>query len=177
MPPPSQNCNETVFTTGDNIVKKLGGFLLTRKPNYKCLVKVRLISSPKVRCMHDHVKPSVRGFNPDHIILNCGINDLSSEKTTIQIARSIIEIALTLKSQDNKISISVVLRRNDNLNNKSNEINSHLIHMCAERNIPYIDNTNSIQPENHLNESKQHFNRYGTIAFASSMSKFLSEYY
>ena len=49
--------------------------------------------------------------------------------------------------------------------------------MYPERNIPYIDHTNSIQPGNHLNESKSHLNRYGTIAFANSMSTFLSEYY
>ena len=79
--------------------------------------------------------------------------------------------------QINKISISLFVTRNENLNNKASEVNSRLIHMCAERNIPYIDHTNSIQPENHLNESKLHFNRYGTIAFANSMSKFLSEYY
>ena len=159
------------------MLKKLNGFLLTRKLNHKCLVKVRPFSSAKVRCMQDHVKPSVGDFNPDLIILHCGTNDLSSERTASQIARSIIELALTLKSEDNKISISLIVPRNDNLNNKANEVNSRLIHMCAERNIPYIDHTNSIQPENHLNESKLHFNRYGTIAFANSMSKFLSEYY
>ena len=89
--------------------KKLSGFLLTRKLNHKCLVKVRPFSSAKVRCMHDHVKPSVRDFNPDHINLHCGTNDLSSERTASQIARSIIELALTLKSQDNKISMKYLL--------------------------------------------------------------------
>ena len=64
-----------------------------------------------------------------------------------------------------------------NLNNKANEVNGCLIHMCVERKIPYINHTNSIQPENYLNESKLHFNRYETIVFANSMSKFLSEYY
>ena len=49
--------------------------------------------------------------------------------------------------------------------------------MCAEQNIPYIDHTNSMLAENHRNESKLHFNRYGTIVFANSMSKFLSEYW
>ena len=37
--------------------------------------------------------------------------------------------------------------------------------------------TNSIHPENHLNESKLHFSRYDTIAFENSISTFLSEYY
>ena len=63
------------------------------------------------------------------------------------------------------------------LNNKANEVNSCLIHMCVERIIPYINDTNSSQPENYLNESKLHFNRYGTIVFENGMSKFLSEYY
>ena len=117
--------------------------------------------------MHDHVKPTVRGFNPDHIILHCGTNDLNSGRTASQIARSIIELALSLKSKDNKISVSLIVPRNDNLNNKASEVNCCLVHMCAERNIPYIDHTNR----------KLHFNRYGTIAFANSISKFLSKYY
>ena len=105
------------------------------------------------------------------ILYTTKYNLLSSERTASQIARSIIELALTLKSEDNKISISLIVPRSDNLNNKANEVNSHLIHMRAERNIPYIDHTNSVQPENYLNESKLHFNRYGTMAFANSISK------
>ena len=127
--------------------------------------------------MHDHVKPTVQDFNPNHIILHCGTNDVSSERTASQIARSIIELALSLKSQDNKILISLVVPRNDNLSNKASEVNSCLVHMYIEQNIPYINHTNSIQPDNHLNESKLHFNRYGAIAFTNSISKFLSEYY
>ena len=70
-PLPSQNSKETLFILGDSMVKNLNGFLLTRKLNHKCLVKVRPFSSAKVRCMYDYVKPTVRDFNPDHIILHC----------------------------------------------------------------------------------------------------------
>ena len=176
-PSPSKISKETVFILGDSIVKKLNGFLLTRKVKHECLVKVRPFSSAKVRCMHDHVKPTIRDVNSGHVILHCGTNDLNSERTISQIARSIIELALSLKSKDNKISVSLIVPRNDNLNNKASEVICRLVHMCAERNIPYIDHTNSIQPKNHLNESKLHFNKYGTIAFANSISKFLSKYY
>ena len=143
----------------------------------KCHFRVRPFSTAKLRCVHDHVKPTVQDVNLDCIILHCGTNDLNPEQTASQIARSIIELALSLKSKNNKISVSLIVPRNDNLNNKASEVNCRLVHMCAERNIPYIDHTNSIQPENHLNESKLHFNRYGTIAFANSISKFLSKYY
>ena len=86
----------------------------------------------------DHANPTVRDFNPYHTILHRGINDLIPERAASQIARSIIELELLLKSWDN---------------NKPGEVNSYLIHMCAEQIIPYIDHTNSLQPENHLNES------------------------
>ena len=95
---------------------------MTRKLKHKCLVKVRPFSLAKVRCILDHVKPTVRDLNPDHIILHCRTNDLSSEPIASQIARSIIELALSLKSKDNKISVSLIVPRNDNLNSKASEV-------------------------------------------------------
>ena len=150
------------------MVKKSNDFLLTRKLNYKCLVKVRPFNSAKVRCMHDHAKPTVRDFDPDHIILHCGTNDLNSDRTSSQIAKEIIDLALSLKSNKNRISISLLTRRSDKLNS--------LINMCSHRNIAFIDHSSSIQ-QNHINESKVHLNRYETIVFANTFSKFLSEYY
>ena len=165
-----------LFILGDSMVKKLKGFLLTRKLNYKCLVKVRPFNSAKVRCKQDHVKPIVRDFDPDHIILHCGTNDLNSDRTSSQIAREIIDLAISLKSDKNKISISLLTPRSDKLNNKASEVNNRLINMCSHRNIAYIDHSSSIQ-QNHINESKVHLNRYGTVVFANTFSIFLSEYY
>ena len=72
--------------------------------------------------MHDHVKSTVRDFNPDYIILHCGNNDLNCERTASQIVRSIIELALSLKSKDNKMSNSFIVAKIDNLNNKASEV-------------------------------------------------------
>ena len=54
----------------------------TRKPKDK-------ISGAKVRmtCMYDHVKPTIREFNPNHIILHAETNELKSSKTASQISR------------------------------------------------------------------------------------------
>ena len=80
--PLSPTSKETAFKLGDSMVKKLNGFLLTEKLNHKCLVKVRPFNSAKVRYIHDHAKPAVRDFDPDHIILHCGTNDLNSDRTS-----------------------------------------------------------------------------------------------
>ena len=109
------------------MVKKLNGFLLTQRLNHKCLVKVRLFNSGKVKCMHDHAKPTVRDFDPDHIILHCGTNDSNSDRTSSQIAKEIINIALSLKPDKYRISISLLTPRSDKLNNKASEVNNRLI--------------------------------------------------
>ena len=69
--------------------------------------------------------------------------------------------------------ICLIVAKNDKLSNKACEVNSRLVHICAERNIPYIDH--SIHPKNHLSESKLQFNRHETMVFSSSTSKLLSE--
>ena len=157
------------------MVKKLNSFLLTRKLNHKYLVKIRPFNSAKVRRMQNHVKPTVRDFDLDHI-LHCGTNDPNSDRASSQIAREIIDLATSLKSDKNKISISLLTPRCDKLNNKASEVNNRLINTCSHRNIAYIDHSSSIQ-QNHINESKVHLNRYGTVVFVNTFSKFLSEYY
>ena len=88
----------------------------------------------------------------------------------------IIDLAISMKSDKNKISISLLTPRSDKLNNKASEVNNRLINMCSHRNIAYIDHSSSIQ-QNHINKSKVHLNRFGTKVFANTFSKFLSEYY
>ena len=85
------------------MIKKLNGFLLTRKLSHKCRVKVRPFNLAKIRCMHYHAKPTIQDFNPDHIILHCQNNDLNSNRASSQIAREIIDLALSVKSDKNKI--------------------------------------------------------------------------
>ena len=45
--------------------------------------------------------------------------------------------------------------------------------MCGERDITFIDHTDTIDIERHLNESKVHLNKSGTIEFAKNVCEFL----
>ena len=63
---------------GDSIVKNVNGYLLTKKLRHKKLIKVRSFSGAKVSRMYDHVKPTIREFNPNHILLHVGTNELKS---------------------------------------------------------------------------------------------------
>ena len=91
-----QNTSDTkgkpsIFIMGDSMVKKLNGYLFTKKIKHKGIVKVRPLTTAKVSCMQDHVKRTIRDINPQQIILHVGTNNLKTERTVSQIAESIID--------------------------------------------------------------------------------------
>ena len=82
-----------------------------------------------------------------------GTNDLGSKKTASQIARSISELAMSLKDNDNSVIVSGIVPRNDNLNNKATEVNNRLLLMCKERKTPFFAHSKNIDSSKHLNVS------------------------
>ena len=155
-----------VYILGDSMVKKLNGYLLVRTIKHKHLVKVRSFSGAKISCMTDHVKSTLRDINPDHIVLHAGTSDLRTEITASQIAKATIDLATSLKNDGNTVTVSGIVSRLDELNNKANEVNRRLMLMCKERNISFLSYDESIDPRKHLNESKSHLNSNGIKVFA-----------
>ena len=157
------------------MIKKLNGYFLTRKVRHKYLIKVRSFSGAKVSCMADHVKPTLRDDKSD-IILHVETNDPRTEKTASQTAKSIMDLTTSLKNNGNSVIVSGIVPRFDNLNNKATEVNNRLVLMCAERNIPFISHSESIDCSKHLNESKLHLNFHGVKVFAENFSAFLTKF-
>ena len=50
---------------------------------------------------------------PDHFIFHFGTNDLSSEKSSMEIAESIINLACRLINEIHNASVSTIILRND----------------------------------------------------------------
>ena len=126
-------------------------------------------------CIADHVKPTIRDDKPDHVILHTVTNYLRSEKTASQIARSITELAKSLKDNENLVIVSGIVPRNDNLNNKATEVNNRLLLMSKERKIPFIAHSENNDSNKHLNESKLHLNHNSVKVFAENFSMFLKK--
>ena len=80
--------------------------------------------------MVDHVIPTMRNDKPDHFILRTETNVLCNEKTASQIARSITELAISLKDNDNSVVVSGIVTRHVNLGNKAIEVNNCFFLMC-----------------------------------------------
>ena len=112
--------------------------------------------------MDDYKKPSIRD-NPDHFIIHVETNDLNSEVPPKSIAESTVDLAMSLKTESNDVSVSNIILRTDNslLNQKGCEVNSHLKDLCEERNLYLIDNTKKFR-SHHLNKGKLNLNRKGS---------------
>ena len=148
---------------------------LKRKEFTKRVAKKQPFSSAKVQCTYDHAKPTRRDVNPENIILHIGTNDLNFDKTSSQIARSIIDLDVSLKANTNTITIFFITPQNDHLNNKASKVNDLLVNMCGERHIPNTGHSKTIRRGTHLNKSELHVNKFGTIAFAKNIPGYLLE--
>ena len=98
------------------------GISSQKKVSHKFLVEVCPFSVA--------VKLTINDEKLDHAIQHTGTNDLGSDKTASQIARSITELAMSLKDNDNSVIVSGIFSRNQNLNNKAIEVNDRLLPMC-----------------------------------------------
>ena len=137
-----------------------------------CKVYAKSFSGAKVRCMKDYLKPSLRQ-NRDHVVLHVGTNDLDSDKDPELIAKSIVDLASTVKKDTCEVTISNIVVRNDKFMKKAEEVNAHLAVLCVQRNILLIDHAKTIKPQ-HLNKSKLHLNVKGSKILRNTFTTTIS---
>ena len=156
------------------MIKHVNGWEISQKLQGNCKVYVKHFSRVKTKCMKDYIKPSQRE-NSDHYILLVGTNDLCLDRSPKLIAKSIIDLALTLKSESHDVSVSSIIICNDSdtLNKKGCEVNAVLMEMCKEKNIYLIDNSKKIKPQ-HINKGKLHLNQKGSRLLSDIFLKEIS---
>ena len=96
------------------------------------------------------------------------------KKPPLKISHEIIELATKIRDKNIKVSISGIIQRNDELNEKVLLVNEVLKKICESIDIPFINNIN-IRPDVHLNQSKLHLNRKGNNILISNIRLFLAK--
>ena len=122
-----------------------------------CKIDVKNFPSERVICMQDYVKPSLME-NPHQLIIHVATNDISTNKQPEQIAKSIVESALSVKSNTCDVTLSEITVRNDGHQQKVAEINRHLKELCKVNNNFLIQHDKTITTR-HSNGSKLHLNK------------------
>ena len=78
-----------------------------------------------------HFANAASEYKSDVYAVVCGTNDLKSEQTPKVIAQNVLEIGRQLKTDENKVFISSILKRNDDLDEKGSKVNDYLkVHCC-----------------------------------------------
>ena len=156
------------------MVKHLNGWEMSTKLNAICKGFVKTFSVGKATSMNDYIKPLVRS-SPDHFILHVCANDVSSDKASEEIARSIIDLATSIKSKKHEVSISNIIIQTDHkkLEEKRCEVNNLLGKSCKEKKYYFIDHSTGIK-RSYLKKGKLHLNQKETKLLSDIFVKELS---
>ena len=173
---PTDTNKKNVYILGDSIVKHVEGWKLKNSLGNNHNVYVRSFPGAKVKCMKDYVKPCIRENNPEYVILHVGTNELNSELTPERIAKSVIDVGKNIQINHTTVSISSIVPRNDNFNNKATEVSKELSKMCKKGRLLFVDHS-SINPKAHLNRSKLHLKRHGYEKLGKNFVSFIRNNY
>ena len=148
---------------------------MTKKRTANCNVFVEAFSGVKTTCVNGYVKLSVRS-SPDHFIFHVGSNDPSLVKSSEEIARSITDLATSIKNKKHDASISNIIIRPDDkkLEEKRCEGNSFLRKLYKEKNY-YLIGHSTIIKRNHLSKAKLQLNQKGTKKLSDIFVKKLTK--
>ena len=128
------NCEELI-----NVTNRLGhGVSYSILEEMETENAYKVLSEMKEDCV---LPPECKEGIFTFYILHVDTNYLCLDRPPELIARSIIDLALTLKSESHDINVSNIVVRNDSdtLNKKRCEVNAVLMECCKEKNIYLID--------------------------------------
>ena len=140
---------------GNSIVKDIYGWEFS--DNYEKVV-VKQFSGSTTEEMMTYIKPPLK-CNPDRFIIYVGKNDLRSDQDRESIVRNVKDVVNNSKADINKILISSIVPRRDNLNGKVRQF-IFLKKFCMENDFAYVNHGN-IKPRQHCNYSGIHLNNLG----------------
>ena len=104
-------------------------------------------------------------YNPNHVIVHVGTNEIRTKKTAEKIAIDIIKLWENLKNKDNTISVSGLGYRFENVNNeKIDEVNKKLKLLC---NLHFISH-GDIPPTSKYLADGLHLTKQGNIIFTNN---------
>ena len=135
------------------------------------------LTGATIKDMKSYTQPTIER-KPSLIILHAGTNDLSlklnnEQKSELQIANEIIELANSIKENGIEVAISGLLRRGDKFATNRQRVNFILADLCTLNNYAFLEHTN-IDPSKHLNSSKVHLNKVGDRMFENKLLRALN---
>ena len=154
---------------GDSIIEDAYGWELSDKEKK---VVVKHFSGSTTEDIKTYIQPPLKR-DPDRVIIHVGTNDLRSSQDPVTIAKNIIDIAKSSKTNKNEVQVSSLVPRRDSLNGKGRQVNNILQKLSVENNFVYVSHDN-IKPRRHCNYGDIHLNTAGSRILAENFIPSLS---
>ena len=125
--------------------------------------------------MLDYIKPIARR-KPETLIIHTGTNDLTNGVNTMKKVRKLVkEVHEIDESEKIKIGFfSVIYRKDKDLEDERNEVNTKLKKYCEGKGFVLIENANI--SESGLNKSKLHLNKKGTNILTQNIKRSFNQF-
>ena len=92
--------------------------------------------------MKHHVRGCLEDNSPDTAIIHFGTNNLKNNESVEDIATDIMNLAISVKNEQETVVVSGVSVRNDKFNDKGKDVNHLLKRRCEVEKIVFVDNSN-----------------------------------
>ena len=142
-------------------------------PNFEVFSKT--FPGATTQDMTDYVKLSMN-HEQDIIFCHSSTNDLHLNLSAHEIDKSIIELASSMKTNDNNVVVPSIIVLEDNFNEKGSCVNYHLTRIFQESNILYLGN--SIISLEHIQRGEKfggiHLNERGVDVFKQNFIKVIN---
>ena len=170
---PTTRQKPSVIIAGDSMLKFVNGRKLSNLLSHQSSTYVKTFPGATVEDMSDYVMPSLRR-KPTEVILHVGTNDVKTSEPR-EIAEGIVNLGLKIQNHcpDCNITISsLILRADDNLDCKINEVN-RIVNRFAKQYAWRTISHSNIKRE-HLNASGLHLNVQGTKLLVKNLVSHLN---
>ena len=175
---PSQERNKrTAVIMGDSLIKNINGWELKEKCGNRGMnIFVKNFNGATTRNMYSYAQPSIER-KPNLILLHSGTNDLSlkidgKEKTEVQIAEEIINLAKSISDNGIEVIISGLITRGDRYESKRKKVNFVLQDLWSQNGLAFLEHSN-IHANKHLNRSQIHLNQLGDNILGNNLLRAL----
>ena len=115
---------------GDSLVKNVEGWRMTKRCEGNENIYVKAFSGATVNDMKHYCKPTVES-KPDAVILHVGTNDSRNKhQSEVMLAQEIVTLAVSIQKEHIDITISGLVGRNDEHEDKRRRVNLILADLC-----------------------------------------------
>ena len=130
----------SVAILGDSMIRNIHYRDLSKScPREKIYVKA--FPGADVQDMCHYSLPTAKR-DPDTIFLHCGTNSLQSSESPEALAKEIVDLATSLKTDENEVIISSIISRSDDQSEKVKPLNDALYAKCLNLPLGFMDNNN-----------------------------------